>query len=109
MTTNISEIQVINKMLNKYPQKIPIILINHNPKDIHIQKNKYLVNKEYSLSSFMYFLRKNEKINETKGIIVMVNNILPPHTILLSELYEKYKKDDKLLYLDLRVESVFGG
>lgn len=107
MNENINP-QQINKMLKQYPQKIPIILVNHNPKELHLEKNKFLVNKEYSLSSFMYILRKNAKIKENKGIIVIVNNILPPHTIMLWDLYEKYKNHDNILYLNLRVEGVFG-
>ena len=64
-------------LIQRYPGRIPVILKLSN--DIHIDKCKYLVDGNSSISSFMALLRKYIKSNKFEAIFLFINNTLVPN------------------------------
>lgn len=99
-------LEISNKFLSSYPNKIPIIVNIQN--DIKISKNKFIFDKNQPLSSFIINLRKFLILKQDEAIFIFINNILPSQTDLISSLYNKYKDEDGFIYLTVTKESTFG-
>lgn len=97
-------------IINKYPDKIPIICEkNYNIKDIpDIDKNKYLVSANITIGQFIYIIRKRIKINETQTLYFFINNTIPSSNQLLYQIYNMYKDQDGFLYITYTLEDTFG-
>lgn len=102
------------KLLSKYPDKVPIIvskLSKLNPWN-DLTKRKFLCPKELTIAQFIHILRKFlEDINMNKAIFLTLEQdklVLPESGAKLSELYEKYKNEDGFLYAIVYTENVFG-
>lgn len=99
-----------NNIINKYPDKIPIICEkNYNIKDTpDINKNKYLVSPNITIGQFIYIIRKRIKINETQTLYFFINNTIPSSNQLLYQIYNTYKDKDGFLYITYTLENTFG-
>ena len=97
------------RLREKYPNKIPII-INKDPKSNiqDIDKSKYLVSEDLTVGSFICIIRKRIALASDKAMFVFINNNLPAVSLLLSEVYIKYKDDDGFLYMTYSGENAFG-
>ena len=98
-------IKDVSKLLIKYPNKIPIIL---QSKIGDINNKRILVNKSYTIGAFLIIIRKLISINSSQAIFIMCDNILLSSSATLEDIYNEYKKDDNLLYLDVSLENTFG-
>jgi GABA(A) receptor-associated protein len=93
----------------KYADRIPIILEKDPRSDVPvIDKKKYLVPGDLTVSHFVQVVRKRLKLEAEKGIFLFVNGILPPLGQLISTLYEEQKDEDGFLYLWYSGENTFG-
>ena len=102
-------IQESNKIITKYPTRIPIIVQKSEKCDlIDIKKKKYLVPKELTLQQFIFVIRKRIKLESSQALFIMVNNTLSPATLNLGEIYEKQKDKDGFLYITYSSENTFG-
>ena len=99
-----------NYIINKYAEKIPIICEkNYNIKDIpDIDKNKYLVSPNITVSQFIYIIRKRIKINKTQTLFFFINNTIPSSNQLLYQIYNMHKDEDGFLYITYTLENTFG-
>ena len=100
-----------SRIIAKYPNRIPIICEKDDrSKDIPtIDRIKYLVPSDLSVSNFMYVIRKRIKISSEKSIYLFVNEkVIPATSQQLGQLYEKYANDDGFLYVRYAGESTFG-
>lgn len=93
----------------KYPDRIPVIVeITENSTLPPLDKNKYLVPADLTVGQMMYVVRKRIKITSEQAIFIFVNNTLPTHTSMMSELYKEYKNEDGFLYCSISGENCFG-
>jgi GABA(A) receptor-associated protein len=98
-----------NKIINKYPDRIPIIVEKHKSCNYDtLQKTKFLSPKNLTLGQFVYIIRKNIKLSPEKAIFVTINGLLPPTSALMSDLYESHKDEDDFLYIIYSSENTFG-
>ena len=101
-----------SRIMNKYPDKIPIIcekMNNSKNKDIPIiDKTKYLVPKDLTLSQFLYVIRNRMKLPAEKAIFLFVGNRIPSSSELILNIYSLYKDPDGFLYITYSGENVFG-
>ena len=97
-----------NEILKKFPDKVPIILEKSPlyPNNIQILKNKFLLPKtlniEKTLSMLInHYFNANELQN--KDIVLYLtlttNNIPFQNDEILEDIYNKYKNEDRFLYL----------
>ena len=87
-----------NKIINKYPDRIPIIVEKHKSCNYDISKTKFLSPKNLTLGQFVYIIRKNIKLSPEKAIFVTINGLLPPTSALMSDLYDLIKMKMIFIY-----------
>lgn len=97
-----------NKVIVKYPNRIPIIVERFNRSLPEIDRKKYLAPSDLSVGNFMYVIRKRIKLKPEKSFYLFFNNKLLPVTTLLESAYDKHKDDDGFLYIKYCEESTFG-
>lgn len=96
----------------KYPERLPIVMQRSINDTIlgELDKIKYLVPGELTITQFMAILRKRLSVNHSTSIYLYN----PDHKIIISgtntieHLYNKYKNDDGFLYIEYCGENVFG-
>ena len=100
------------KIRTQFPDKIPIIC-EKDPKSKtlrDIDKTKYLVPNDLTVSQFSFMIRKRIEINKEEAFFLLVNG----KTSLwgdanLNDIYERYKdKEDGFLYIAYASELTWG-
>ena len=105
-----------NKILAKYPFSIPVIIETNEPLiKKNIKKYKFLVPENVNASHLICSIRRQFQLSSNKAIFLFCDNILVSGTIMMNELYQKYKdrnkksKDfDNFLYITISTENTFG-
>lgn len=91
----------MEKLLIKYPDRIPVIIKNENL--------KLLVKSELPMREFMVVMRKKIKISSKQAIFIFVKDgILPAMNITIGELYNMYRNEESILYIEYKIENTFG-
>ena len=101
-------IEEANKVLEKYPDRIPIIVEPGTKSVKNISRKKYLVPYDLSVGQFMHVIRQRIDLDPSEAIYLFCNGKLAPTSKLLIELYEMEGNDDKFLYFQYCNESTFG-
>ena len=97
------------KIIGKYPDKIPVIVEKYAKSSIkNIDKNKYLVSGDMTMSQFIYIIRKRIKLKSSEALFFFVNNILCNNSQSMIEIYNLYKDKDGFLYIEYSSENTFG-
>ena len=97
-----------DRILVKYPNRIPIIVERYNKGTPQIDRKKYLAPEDLSMANFLYVIRKRLKLTPEKSIFLFINNKIVNMTQLLSEVYDKHGDEDGFLYIKYCEESTFG-
>ncbi len=97
-----------NKILNKYPDRIPLLVSTNI--DIEIDRHKYLVPGDISLQQFSHIVRKRINLNSTEALFYYIGDekVMPRFTDTMKELYNKYKSKDGYLVLVIYKENTYG-
>ena len=99
----------IDKILKKFPDKVPIIFKQSNLSISKINKEKFIVPKDITISELIYIIKKRISIPPEKAIFIYIQDkIMPNLSSLVSENYEKYKSEDNILYISYSTENTFG-
>lgn len=97
------------RIRTRYPDRIPVIVAQiQNSKLPEIDKKKYLVPMDLTLGQFTFIIRKRIQLNPEHALFIFINNLLPPTSALMNELYEQYKSPDGFLYVKYGAENTFG-
>ena len=98
------------KIRNHFPEKIPIICEKDPKSDIKdIDKTKYLIPGDLTVTQFNMMIRKRIKINQESAFYLLANGkVSITGDSLLSEIYEKYKDPDGFLYIAYASELTWG-
>lgn len=104
-----SRLEKANKLLEKYPGKIPIICEKHrNYERKTLEKSKYIVCGDITLGQFLMLIRQQINIKKEEAIFLFVNNNFLPSNQKLSEIYSTHKDIDNFLYMSYSHENTFG-
>ena len=95
-------------ILEKYPNRIPIICERHDKTLPHIDRKKYLIPDDLTMSTFLYIIRKRLKIESHKTLYLSVKNKMPQLSQNVSTIYDKYCDEDGFLYIKYCEETTFG-
>jgi GABA(A) receptor-associated protein len=107
--TEEERIKESTKIIEKYPDRIPIVVEKCSKSTVQdIDKNKYLVPNDMTLSQFLYIIRKRINLETSEALFFFINNTLCNNTLLLSEVYNKLKDKDGFLYIEYSTENTFG-
>jgi GABA(A) receptor-associated protein len=98
------------QILKKYPDRIPCILerIDNNNDVPSIDKKKFLVPEDLTMSQFMYVIRKRLNLSPEKAIFIFCNGKLLLNQATMGDIYNENKNKDNYLYLVYSGESTFG-
>ncbi len=96
------------RIMEKYPDRVPVIIKKATSNAPDIDRNKYLVPKDITFGSFVYIIRQRLKMKPDQALFIMVNNSLVNQTELMSSVYKKYKSPNGSLNLVYTLESTFG-
>ena len=99
-------IKISEKILLKYPQRVPIIV--DCKKSIKLDKNKYIVPNDLTIGQFTYVLKKKIKLNYEQSIFLLCNNELIMNSELIIHLFNRHKDYDGFLYIIISLENTFG-
>lgn len=98
-----------DNIIEKYPDRIPIIVQKHSTTELpEIDKCKYLVPKNMSITQFSFIIRKRIKLDSSQAIFITINNKLVGSGKTISELYNDEKDEDGFLYMIYTGENTFG-
>lgn len=93
----------------KYPGRIPIIVEKYKDCQLpDIDKMKYLVPNDMTISHFMFIIRKRIKLEPSQSLFITVNSVLPNSNDCVGEIYETNKDEDGFLYVVYTSENTFG-
>lgn len=79
-----------------------------------IDKSKYLVPPELTLSQFVEIIRRRIKLTSEQAIFLFIMNEDNPSGVMASmsstmaEIYDTYKSKDNFLYISYASENTFG-
>jgi GABA(A) receptor-associated protein len=97
------------RILSKYPERIPVICEKSNrSKILELDKKKYLVPGDFTCGQFVYIIRKRLSLPAEKAIFLYIGNCIPPSASCLLDVYNQYKDQDGFLYIQYNEENVFG-
>lgn len=98
------------KILNKYDNRIPIIVERESScKSIpNINKNKYLVPGDLTIQQFHYVIRRRLELAPNDAMFLFCNDTIPASSSTLDSIYAKYKDPDGFLYIFYSGENTFG-
>ena len=104
-------LEKFNYIRKRHPYKIPIIV----EKDTRsrdapdIDKTKFLVEFDLTVGQFAYVIRKRLKMKPEQALFLFVDNVLPPTSENMNNIYKKHHdKDDMFLYITYASENTFG-
>jgi GABA(A) receptor-associated protein len=94
---------------DKYPDRIPIIVQKHEGSELpDIDKYKYLVPKNMSITQFSFIIRKRVNLDSSQAIFITINSKLVGSNKTISEIYHDEQDDDGFLYIVYTGENTFG-
>ena len=96
------------KIIEKYPDRIPVIVERANTHVKEIDRKKYLVPKDLTMGQFLHIIRQRIKLKSHESIYLFVNGTMAPTSMLINEIYNKHQNKDKFLYINYCSESTFG-
>ena len=99
-----------DKIINKYPDRIPIIVEKDKGSRglNNIDKNKFMVPYELTLGQILYIIKQRIKIEPTQSLYLFCGNSLPPTSQLIGNIYKEHKDEDGFLYIIYCAENTFG-
>ncbi len=97
-----------NRILEKYRDRIPCIIEIDRNSHLQLDKKKFLVPNDITIGQFLYVVRKRVDVKKEESLFLFTNNILPPSSKLLLEIYKEYRDEDNFLYFILSSENTFG-
>lgn len=93
----------------QYPTRVPVICVKVQNSTIpDLDKQKFLVPEDLSISQFTLVLRRRVRLPPETAMYILVNNSFPAPTTLMSAIYDNGKDDDGFLYVMYSGENTFG-
>ena len=96
------------RILDKYPDKIPIIVETNDKEIPPLLKTKYLTPKDLTFGQFIHVIRGKLNLPPEKALFMFVNNTIPSTSNLIESIYDKEKYKDNFLYISVNSENTFG-
>lgn len=97
-----------DKLLRRFPDRVPVIVEQKQSFPGKLDKNKYLVPHEINVGQMLHLIRRRSKCRAETGIFLFVNNTLPATSSLIYDLARENKEDDGFLYMSVCGEDTYG-
>lgn len=98
------------RIREKFPGRVPIIVEKSKTSSNipTIDKQKFLVPSDLSVSQFIYIIRKRLTLKSETALFLFVNGTLPTTSTFMRELYTIHKDLDGFMYMQYSGENTFG-
>jgi GABA(A) receptor-associated protein len=98
------------RIFHKYPERVPTLVekSTHCNDLINIDKNKYLVPQDITMSQFLFIIRKRLKLPPEKALFLFVNDTIASGNQTMGSVYNEHKDGDGFLYIEYSSENTFG-
>lgn len=105
--------QLSQKILTTYPERLPIIAAPARygaPGTPHAAKEKFLVPIDFTAQMFLRELRRlMVDLPPSDALYMFVGkNVIVPTSLMMTQIFDKFKDDDGFLYIHYSVENTFG-
>lgn len=109
-STSVSLASNAARLLEKYPDKVPIVLERSAQSNVpELPNRKFLVPRELSVSQFLYTIRKRIQLDSSQAIYLFFGNTLPSSSETMGEVFERHRHPtDHVLYGTYSGECTFG-
>lgn len=98
-----------NRILKLYPGRIPIICEKSKNQNLPVMdKVKYLVPYEITISQFITVIRKRLNLHPELSILVSIEGLVPSSITQIVDIYSEHKHPDGFLYVEYFQENAFG-
>jgi GABA(A) receptor-associated protein len=99
-----------NRILKKYPDRIPIIIEKNSTCTSipNLDKNKYLVPKQITIGQLIQIVRKRIKIKPEQALFCFIGNVIPSSSETVEKIYHNYKEESGFLFVTVSSENTFG-
>ena len=98
-----------SKIIEKYTDRVPIIVLKHETCELpDIDKRKYLVPRDMSLSHFIFEIRKRVNLKSSESLFITINQRLISGSTPIDAIYDELKDPDGFLYVVYSSENTFG-
>lgn len=98
----------IISMLQKYPNKLPILIIIDKNSKLILDHPLYLVDPALTVGMLLFNVRKRLSLSEFKSLYMFINNTILPTSQIISQIYFKNYSDDGYLRIHIAEENTFG-
>jgi len=71
-------------------------------------KKKYLVPSDLTVGQFYFLIRKRIHLRPEDALFFFVNNVIPPTSATMGNLYQEHHEEDFFLYIAYSDENVYG-
>ena len=101
------------RIMEQNPNKVPIICLKApNCNLVEIQKTKYLLDKNFTISQFTSLIKQKLKLNSTEALFLVAKkgkkyNALAGD-IPMSQAYDDFKEKDGFLYILYTSKEIWG-
>ena len=92
------------RLMSRHPNNIPVIIIT----DMKMNIVHFLPSKTSSLGEFMTCVRDYTSLKSSEALLVFIEDIMPPLTATMGDLYIQYATPDGYLHVKLSKENTFG-
>ncbi|XP_066568500.1 gamma-aminobutyric acid receptor-associated protein-like 1 [Amia ocellicauda] len=97
------------KIRAKHPDKIPIIVERAaRSRAPELDKKKYLVPSDLTVGQFCFLVRQRVCLRPEEALFFFIDNLLPPASATLLQVYQDHHAEDHFLYVTYSTESVYG-
>jgi GABA(A) receptor-associated protein len=104
-----SRCQEVRQIMDKYPNRIPIIVEKLKTSNAPIiDKRKYLVPVDLTVGQFMFVIRKRLRFSPEFSLYFFIDGHIPATSELLSIVYARSRDIDGFLYINYAIENTFG-
>ena len=100
-----------SKIREKYPDRIPVICEKDPKSKIEaIDKSKFLVPADLTVTQFSYIIRKKLELDKAKALFLLISSKhSPTGESIMSDIYAQFKDvEDGFLYITYTGEETWG-
>jgi GABA(A) receptor-associated protein len=95
-------------VLQKHPERIPIIVEPADDKSPTPNRKKFLVPAGLTFGQFTHVVRKRIDTTPDEAVVLMIEDVMPICSSTIREIYDKHKDLDSFLYVVVAAEKIFG-
>ena len=97
------------RIMDKYPDRTPIVVETTKTSNFKLDKNKYLVPSDLTFGQLIHVIRRRVHLKPEEAVYLFTaKGTLETISALVSSVYNEYKDEDGFVYFMVSKEETFG-